>query len=148
LASAIKDEEDNIKYIISIGRDITERKQAQEKIKITESRLRSLIEQTTDAVFCYEFNAPIPVNLSIDEQVKLMYDCSLVDCNLVCAKSYGADRVEHVIGRKLTDLFGTVPGSLDKLFRKLIEEGYRIEDGEGVEKLPDGTERFYLRSHC
>jgi PAS domain S-box-containing protein len=46
----------------------------------------------------------------------------------------------------LTDLFGTIPGSLDKLFRKLIEEGYRIEDGEGVEKLPDGTERFYFNN--
>jgi PAS domain S-box-containing protein len=146
IASVIKDEEDNVKYIISIGRDITERRQAQKKIKVAESRLRSLIEQTTDAVFCYECNAPIPVNLSIDEQVKMMYDCTLVDCNLVCAKSYGEDRVENVIGRKLTDLFGTIPGSLDKLFKKLIEGGYRIEDGEGVEKLPDGTERFYLNN--
>jgi PAS domain S-box-containing protein len=48
LASAIKDEENNIKYIISIGRDITERKQAQEKISRSEKELSSIYDAITD----------------------------------------------------------------------------------------------------
>jgi PAS domain S-box-containing protein len=126
--------------------DITEQKIAEERLKETERRLRSLIEQTTDAVFCYEFIPPIPVDLSIEEQVKLMYDCTLVECNLVCAKLYGAERVEDVLGRKLIDLFGTTPSSLDKLFRDMINGGYNIVDGIGIEKIPGSPDRYFLNN--
>lgn len=145
-ATPIFDDKGNYEGTYAFLTDITERKLAEEKLKTTEMRLRSLIEQTTDAVFCYEFNPPIPINLPIEEQVKFMYNCVLVDCNLVCAKSYGADHVEDVIGRKLTDLFGTTPSSLDRLFRSMIEGGYHIVDGVGIEKLPNGEERFFLNN--
>ena len=36
------------------------------RLKETEQRFRSLIEQTTEAVFCYEFSSQIPNDLSID----------------------------------------------------------------------------------
>ncbi len=123
-----------------------DRAKAQEKLRMSELRIRSFLEQTTDAVFCYECDPPIPVDLPIDEQVRLLYDCVLVECNDACAKSYGAERADEIIGGKLTELFGTTPGSLDKLFRALIQGGYRIVDGEGVEKLEDGTERHYLNN--
>ncbi|MHA1985153.1 MAG: PAS domain S-box protein [Promethearchaeota archaeon] len=119
---------------------------SEKKLKETEQRFRSLIEQTTDAVFCYEYTPPIPLNLPIEEQVKRLYDGVLVDCNLVCARSYGVDRVEDVVGRRLTDLFGTIPNSLDELFRNMVEGGYQIIDGVGIEKLPNGEERYFLNN--
>ncbi len=124
-----------------------ERVQAEEALRRSELRFRSLIEQTTDAVFCYEYDPPIPtIGLPIEEQVKLLYDCVLVECNDVCARSYGATRAEEVIGKRLTELFGTSPGSLGELFAELIQGGYRIVDGEGVEVLEDGTKRYYLNN--
>jgi PAS domain S-box-containing protein len=130
----------------AITRNITERKKAEEALKASELRFRSLIEHTTDAVFCYEYDPPIPTDLPIAEQVKLLYDAVLVECNDVCARSYGARRAQEVIGRTLTELFGTSPGSLDKLFTSLIQGGYHIVDGQGVEKLEDGTQRYYLNN--
>ncbi|MFX1306619.1 MAG: PAS domain S-box protein [Promethearchaeota archaeon] len=126
--------------------DITDRKKAEEELRKTEERFRSLIENTTDAVFCYEFDHPIPIDLSNDKQIKLMYDCTLVDCNLACAKSYGFDRIEDVIGLKLTELFGTTPSSLDQLFRDMIEGGYSIIDGLGIEMVPNGEKRYFLNN--
>lgn len=111
-----------------------------------EQRLRSLIEQTTDAVFCYEYDPPIPIDLPLSEQIELLYQGVLVECNEVCAQSYGASRPEEVIGKSLTELFGTTTGSLDRLFMAMIEGGYHIIDGEGVEKRPDGSERYYLNN--
>lgn len=126
--------------------DITDRKQAEEELKASELRIRSLIEQTTDAVFCYEYDPPIPIDLPFEEQLKLLYECVLIECNDVCARSYGATRPNDVIGRKLTDLFGTTPGSLDKLFTEMIQGGYQVVDGEGVERLEDGSERYFLNN--
>ncbi len=134
------------KRMVGCHVDISDHKRMEERMRRAELRLRSLIENTTDAVFCYEYDPPVPTDLPVEEQVRRMYDCTLADCNLVCAKSYGATSVEEVIGRSLTQLFGTTPHSLDKLFRALIEGGYRIIDGEATEKLPDGTERFFLNN--
>jgi len=114
--------------------------------EVSEQRLRSLVEQTADPVFCYEYDPPIPVDLPVEEQVRLMYGCVLAACNDVCARSYGATRAEEVVGKELSELFGTATGSLDELFRALIEGGYRVIDGEGVETLADGTVRHYLNT--
>jgi len=126
--------------------DITELIQAEEALKATELRFRSLIEQTTDAVFCYEFDPPVPTHLPIEEQVKRMYNCTLVECNEVCAKSYGDYKPEDVIGRKLTELFGKTSSSIDSLFAAVVQGGYQIIDGEAVEVLEDGSTRYFLNN--
>jgi len=122
------------------------RLKAREALQESELRFRSLIENTTDAVFCYEYDPPIKTDLPVDEQVRRLYDGVLVECNDVCARSYGASRATDVVGKRLTDLFGTMPGSLDELFRTMIQAGYQTCDGEGVEKLSDGRERHYLNN--
>lgn len=144
LENMLKNPAEDFQKLLSLMRKKDERQI--EKFKETERRFRSLIEQTTDAVFCYEFSSPIPIDLSIDEQVTLMYDCILIDCNLVCAQTYGADRVEDVLGRKLIDLFGTTPSSLNRLFMNMIESGYQIVDGVGIEKIPGEEDRYYLNN--
>lgn len=126
--------------------EIAERKQTEEALKMSELRFRSLIEQTTDGVFCYEYDPPIPINLPVEQQVRLLYDGVLIECNDVCAKSYGANRSEEVIGKRLTELFRTMPGSLDELFTEMIDGGYRTVDVESVERLEEGTERYYLNN--
>jgi PAS domain S-box-containing protein len=170
-AKAIRDEHGNILYYEGTVEDINERKLAEEELRrhrdhleemvatrtreleknnevlrMAELRFRSLIEQTTDAVFCYEYDPPIPTDLPLEQQVRLLYDGVLVECNDVCAKSYGAERAEDVIGKRLTELFGTSSGSLDELFTAMIEGGYRTVDAEGVKKFEDGRERYYLNN--
>jgi PAS domain S-box-containing protein len=108
-----------------------------------ERRLRSLIDQASDPIFCYEANPPFSINLPLQEQIKRFYDCILVDCNEACAQAYGIESPKQAVGSKLTDLFGMRPGSLDKLFTEMIEGGYRTVDGEVTEILPDGRKRFY-----
>ena len=126
--------------------DITERKNAEKTLQLSEHRFRTLIEETTDSVFCYEYNPPIPTNLSIEDKTKEMYRGILVECNDVCARSYGASRAEEVIGKKLTELFRASPGSLDALFRTFFQNGYKTVDAEGREVLDDGSERYYLNN--
>jgi signal transduction histidine kinase len=105
-----------------------------------------LVEQTTDAVYCYEYDPPIPTDIPLEEQVKQLYRGVLVECNDVCAKSYGATQPKEVIGKKLNELFGTVPGSLDGLFTAFVQNGYRMIDAEGGEVLDDGTQRYFLNN--
>jgi PAS domain S-box-containing protein len=142
----IKNNKGDIIYTVYMSNDITERKRFEESLQESEMRFRSLIEQTTDSVWCYEYAPPIPVNIPVQEQVEQLYHGILVECNDVCAKSYGASQTGEVLGKKLTELFGTNPGSLDELFTGFIQNGYRTIDGEGVEVLDDGTKRYFLNN--
>ncbi|TET51545.1 MAG: PAS domain S-box protein, partial [Anaerolineales bacterium] len=141
-----RDEDGTPVRMVGTHVDITERKAVEGELRQSEARFRSLIEQTTDAVFCYEFDPPIRTGLPVDAQVGLMYDCTLVECNDRCARSYGANRARDVVGKKLTELFGTSPNSLDELFRAVVEGGYRVVDGEGTELLEDGSRRYFLNN--
>ena len=132
--------------VVGINIDVTAWYLAEQHLRVSESRYRSLVEQTSDAVFCYEYDPPIPTSLPIAEQVKRLHDGFLLECNDVCARSYGARTASEVIGRPLLELFGTEPGSLDGLFGKMIRSGYRTTDEEGVEVLEDGTKRYFLNN--
>jgi PAS domain S-box-containing protein len=126
--------------------DITDRKRAEEELKQSEIRFRSMIEQTTDAVFCYEYDPPIPTDIPVKEQIKMLYKGTLVECNDVCARSYGAKKAQQVIGKKLIELFGTTPGSLDGLYKTFIENDYKTVDQEAEEIMKDGTKRYFLNN--
>jgi PAS domain S-box-containing protein len=139
-------EKDGIFYAYGVFSDVTYWKRTEEAFKRSEIRFRSLVEQTTDSIFCYEYEPPIPLNLPTREQIERLYQGVLVECNDVCARSYGAEQAKDVIGKKLTDLFGTVPGSLDEMFKQFIENGYRTIDAEGVEVLDDGSKRYFLNN--
>jgi PAS domain-containing protein len=121
---------DGTALLLVIIRDITKRIQAERELQESEHRFRTLIEYTSDAVFCYEFDPPISTDLPVDEQVRLMYKSRLIECNDVCARSYGASTADEVVGKELVELFGAASGSLDRLFRAVVEGGYRIVDGE------------------
>jgi len=128
-----------ISGILGINIDITQQYRV-------ECRFRSLVEHTSDGVFCYAYDPPIATSLPIAEQVKRLYAGILVECNDVCAQSYGARTASEVIGRPLLELFRTEPGSLDDLFEKMIRNGYRTADEEGVQVQADGTKRYYLNN--
>ncbi len=52
-ASMIKDVEDNPKYIVAIGRDITQRKQAEEELRKSEAQYKRLVESIPDIVYSF-----------------------------------------------------------------------------------------------
>jgi PAS domain S-box-containing protein len=116
------------------------------EVQRSEERLRSLIEQTSDPLFCYEFDPPIRTSLPAEAQIGLMYDCTLVECNDAYAALQGAEQASDVVGKKLTQLFSATPSSLDELFKAVVEGGYQVIDREGTEIRDDGTRRYFLNN--
>ncbi|MCP4671898.1 MAG: PAS domain S-box protein [Desulfobacula sp.] len=53
-ATVLKDEDGKSKYLISVGRDVTERNQAEKKLKKSEKQYRTLFEKINDAIFIVE----------------------------------------------------------------------------------------------
>ncbi len=109
-------------------------------------RYYSLLENTSEAVFCYEYDPPISTDLPIDQQVAALYEGTLAECNDVAARSYGAEKARDVIGRTLMSVFGEPTPGIDLLFQRFVEGGYRMIDGESSQVLPDGSTRYFLNN--
>ncbi|MCX7635168.1 MAG: PAS domain S-box protein, partial [Syntrophales bacterium] len=82
--------------------DITDKKKAEEALALSEERSRTFIKQSSEAICLFELeHNPIPVDLSIDEQVDLIYDRAVIrECNETFARSHGYERPEDMIGFK------------------------------------------------
>ena len=91
--------------IVGAATDITERKNAEEKLKESDDRYRAFIANSSEGIWRYEMDEPVPVTLPADEQIELFYHRGyLAECNEVFACSHGYASVDEILGQRLTVL--------------------------------------------
>lgn len=108
--------------------------------------LESFIHLSKDAIWCYEFDFPMPISLSEEEQMEFIWNHSIIrECNLAMAQFFGYLSVHEIIGKYLKDLV-TLKSLF--LFRKFIQSTYQLENYEYIVDLSDGNQRvFLMNSH-
>jgi len=129
----------------SMRRSEEDAAKAAERIVDSENRFRSLVEQYTDSVYCFEFSPPIDTTLPFDEQVSRTYDGVLVECNAAYARAVGASSPAQIIGKRYKGVnaaFGTA--AHDQLFHDFVEGGYRLIDRVEHSTSIEGEERAQL----
>ncbi len=105
-----------------------------------EERFRYLFDSTSNAVYCYRFDPPVPVSLPVDEQIQRSYDAVLQDCNVIFARELGADDPTEVIGKLMGDLESARDTkSHEAYFRSFVENNYQLEDYNLDYEAPDGV---------
>ncbi len=107
-----------------------------------EERFRYLFDSTSNAVYCYHFDPPMPVSLPVDEQIERSYGAMLQDCNVIFARELGADDPTEVIGSAMGDLESAKDtASHDAYFRSFVENNYQLEDYNLDYVAADGARR-------
>jgi len=104
IGSSIKDEHGNLKYIVSIGRDVTERKKAEQKLKESEERFSTAFYMNS--------------NLCAISKVE---DGTYVEVNDMFLETIQTTR-EDIIGKSAIDLYQD-PKDRDFLIDELMEKG-------------------------
>ena len=131
---------------IGITSDITERKNAEEKLKESDDRYRAFIANSSEGIWRYELDEPIPVTLPADEQIELLYRRGyLAECNEVFARSHGRASVDEILGERLTVLL--VRSDAEKIIeysRLFVRSGYRLIGVETREVDIHGNTKYFL----
>ncbi|MBU2550922.1 MAG: PAS domain-containing protein [Proteobacteria bacterium] len=83
---AVLDEEGRVTRIIAVGRDVTDRKEAEEAFRESQTRFRLLLDSTAEAIY------------GLDTEGR----CTFV--NPACLRLLAYDRQEDLIGRNMHDL--------------------------------------------
>lgn len=109
----------------------------------SEERYRAFIENSTEGIWRFEVDEPIPVNLPAAEQIRLVFERGyLAECNDAMAKQYGFETAESLTGVRLHDFMADDPRNAEFL-TAFIESGYKLTDAESHEKDAAGNDRYF-----
>jgi PAS domain S-box-containing protein len=127
--------------------DVTERKRAEEEIRRSEERYRSFVEQSTEGIWRFELEEPVPQTLPENEQIERFYrHAYLAECNDAMAAMYGFERAEEIVGARLADFLPrSVPENVDYL-AAFIRSGHRLTDAESQEVDREGNPKRFLNN--
>ncbi len=125
-------------------KEMRQRMKNEAALRVNEMRYRAFVEQSTEAIWCFELDRPVPLELSHEEQLRHLYHHAfLAECNDATARMYGYDRAEEMKGRRLTQLLPTTERINVESMRKFIRNNYRVADSETRECNRHGQLRYF-----
>ncbi|HVG28180.1 MAG TPA: PAS domain S-box protein [Pyrinomonadaceae bacterium] len=126
--------------------DITERVRSEEALRQSEERYRAFVTQSSEAIWRFELDVPLPVDLPVDAQIDHFYaHARLAECNDVMARMYGFARAEEIEGARLQEMIPRNEANVEYL-RGAIRSGYRMIDAESEERDRDGNTKYFLNN--
>ncbi|MEM8814802.1 MAG: sigma 54-interacting transcriptional regulator [Pseudomonadota bacterium] len=115
---------------------------AQDRLIQSEARFRRLVDSTSDAVFCYTYEPPVPINMPVDEQLRAMYDGVLTECNRMFAEDLGFVSPSEVLGTSFAEHNSTEDiESFARFIETFIKNDYSLTDYDLVFHTQGGEER-------
>ncbi|MEP0815008.1 MAG: PAS domain S-box protein [bacterium] len=145
-SSPITSESGDFEGSLAVARDVTEIRRAEKELRKSEERYRNFIQQSTEGIWRFELDSPIPVNLPNEEIARLMLERGyLAECNDAMARMYGYEHAAELAGKRMRDFFTSYEEGLSVLGRN-VSNGFGITDLESHELDANGNERIFLNN--
>ncbi len=131
----------------TIFSDTTNRKFAEQQLKLSEERYRSFVRQSSEGIWCFALNKPVSVNEPLEKQAEsILNNGSLIECNEVFAEMTGYNSVSEMIGIPIRKILNLADSQKFNLMKKFISFGYKISDYETIESDRFGKSKHILNN--
>jgi PAS domain S-box-containing protein len=116
-------------------------------LRASEERYRAFIANSSEGIWCFEFEEPVATTLPEDEQLELFYARAyLAECNDAAARMYGFAAADEMLGARLGDFLVREDPENVEYLRAFIRAGYALSDAESVEIDREGHPRYFVNS--
>src|SRR5262245_757544 len=124
-----------------------ERARALRRLKQSDDRYRAFIANSSEAIWRFEIEQPIPVALSLEEQIEMLYKYGyLAECNDAMARMYGYDSADQILGARVGDLMPRSDPQNIAYLQALRRGDYRLTDFETHEVDRYGNTKYFLNN--
>ena len=132
---------------VASGVDVTEHEQADAILRDTRDRYRAFLETSSDAIWRFELDAPVPTGMPVDEQVDAIFARAwLAECNDRMAHTYGYEDADALVGARLPQLMPPGHARNREYIRRFVESGYRLTDEESHEIDRRGQPKVFVNN--
>ncbi len=148
LASGEKVEAGPHQFIIETISNITEVKQIEARLSLTETRFSNFIEQSGEGVAYFIPTRPVDTSLPAAGQARrLLSDCRLAECNDAYRHIHGYEAGSSLAEMTIMQISGEiVEDDWLNILKLFIESGYRLTDYQAMDIGEDGSEIYYLHN--
>ncbi len=123
--------------------DVSRQVNAELELRHLERRYNWFMDNSTEAIWRFELEVPIPIGLPIAEQIERCYRYGyLAEASKSTAKLYGYPNPQSMIGIRLETLMPRNEVNLAYL-RHFIENGYRVRQMESKELDKAGNTKWF-----
>ena len=120
---------------------------AREQTTQGETRYRSFVEQSSEAIWRFEMDEPLDVSLSHEQVLELAWQFGyLAECNDAFARMYGFERASEMIGMRLWQIMDREDADVRAYLLHLIGSDFRLSDAESKEADREGNPRVFINS--
>jgi signal transduction histidine kinase len=110
-------------------------------------RYRAFIAQSTEGIWRFELEQPVPINMPPDELIEAAYKYGyLAECNDAMARMYGMESAEQITGARLGELLIRSDPNNIAYLKAFIDSGFKLTDAESHEKDNNGNDKYFLNN--
>lgn len=134
--------------VMGILMDTTTQKELELNLQNLVNIYSSFVKYSSEGIYLFEMNEPMPIDLPVDEQIKRFYtDGYIRTCNEAFARMYGHSSVDDMVGTDQTTLHGRddIPENI-QMIKNFIANGYRIVEEITYETDIHGNRLFIANS--
>ncbi len=113
----------------------------------SKERYQAFIQNSSEGIWRFEIDEPIPVSLTPSIQIKRMYQHAyLAETNIALARMYGFKSVKPMIGMKVSDFLIESDPQNRAYLEAFIASGYNLSQVESHERDKHGNDKYFLNS--
>src|SRR5262245_5383794 len=124
-----------------------QRARAVRNLRESEERYRAFIANSSEAIWRFELEQPIPINLPEGEQIEMVFKYTyLAECNDAMAQMYGYESADQILGARIGELLvRSDPRNIEHL-RAFRRAGFNLMDSVSHEVDRYGNTKYFLNN--
>ncbi|MBX9627177.1 MAG: PAS domain-containing protein [Gemmataceae bacterium] len=127
--------------------DLTDQRRAEAEVRRSEERYRAFVAHSTEGIWRFELDVPVPVGLPAGEQVAALYrHAHLAECNDAAARMYGYAAAGELVGARLADLLPPDDPRNAAYLEAFVRSGYRLAEAPSFERDRAGGPKVFRNS--